>query len=162
MKKIIPILIIAICVSSCTKPKPTESPFVLPAGVTYETEGDIEFHAFHWGSNATAAVFMIYPHPAGLNYAMVDKMASDSIPTLEAAMREVEGVDNLNTETHDFKAGDFTGKVINCTVNMADGKKVYQAMHILWDGTRLWQGQLTGTTENDLEMGERILNSKTK
>jgi len=93
---------------------------------------------------------------------MVDKMANDAIPTIETAMREVEGIDNISTETHDFRAGDFTGKVITCTVNMTNGKTVYQTMHILWDGHRLWQSQLTGNTEDDLEMAERILNSKRK
>jgi len=44
---------------------------------------------------------------------------------------------------------------------MNDGKTVCQTMHILWDGARLWQGQLTGITEDDLMMVETILKSKT-
>jgi len=57
-----------VLVSGCTKPNPKELHFVLPTGVTYTTEDDVEFHAFHWGTNNTAAVFMMYPHPAGLNH----------------------------------------------------------------------------------------------
>ena len=162
MKNTIYILVVALCVAGCAKQNSTVSSFDLPAGVIYETEDDIEFHSFRWGTNDTTALFMMSPHPAGLNRAMVDKMASDAVPKVKSAMRGVEGVEYLNMETHDFTAGDFTGKAIICRLSMTDGKTVYQTMHILWDGTRLWQGQLTGTTEDDLAMVQTILESKTR
>lgn len=140
----------------------TVAPFDLPAGVVHETEDDIEFHSFRWGTNDITGLFMMSPHPAGLSREMVDKMASDAAPQVESAMREIEGVEGLSTETRDFTAGDFTGKAIICKLRMTDGKTVYQTMHILWDGTRFWQGQLTGTKEDDLTMVRTILKSKTK
>ena len=102
------------------------------------------------------------PHPAGLNRAMVDKMTEDARSQVVAAMRAVEDVVEVETTTDDISAGDFTGKAIVCKLRMSDGKTVYQTMHILWDGSRLWQGQLTGTTKDDLKMVETILKSRTK
>ena len=152
----------ALCLVGCARHGNVAATFDLPPGVIHETSRDIDFHSFRWGTNDTMALFMMSPHPAGLNHAMFGKMASDAASQLEPAMRKLEGVENLSTETRDFTAGDFTGKEIICRLRMKDGKTVYQTMHILWDGTRLWQGQLTGTKEDDLAMVQRILRSKTK
>ena len=162
MKNALRLVAAALCLVGCARHGNGVASFDLPPGVIHETTRDIEFHSFRWGTNDTMALFMMSPHPAGLNRAMVEKIASDAASQLEPAMRKIEGVEDLSTETRDFAAGDFTGKEIVCKLRMKDGKTVYQAMHILWDGTRLWQGQLTGTKEDDLEMVERILRSKTK
>jgi len=160
--KTLPILMILVLGFGCAQQHPVTPPFDLPPGVTYETDENIEFHSFRWGTNETTALFMMSPHPAGLSYAMVDKMIEDARPMVIQAMREVEGVDEVDTTTRNITAGDFTGKAIVCELGMADGKTVRQTMHIVWDGNRLWQGQLTGTTEDDLKTVETILKSKTR
>jgi len=134
-----------------------EEPLDLPAGVIHESEDEIGFHSFHWGTKDTAAVFMMSPHPAGLSLEMMDQMASDAAAQLEPALRKIEGVQNIQQEFRDIRAGEFSGKEICCTLRMSDGQTIYQSMYILWDGTQVWQGQLTGSKEEDRERVRSIL-----
>ncbi len=159
MKHAVLVLILGALVLGCAQQRVAPPPFDLPSGVIYETDDRIEFHAFRWGTDDATALFIMSPHPAGLNRAMVDKMAESARPELVAAMRNVEGVAEVETTKGEISAGDFTGRTIFCKLKMDDGKTVYQTMHILWDGSRLWHGQLTGTTEDDLRMVEAILKS---
>jgi len=154
------ILMILTVASGCATQRAAMSPFDLPPGVTYEVDESTDYRSFRWGTDDTMALFMMFPHPAGLDRAMVDKMAEDAESQLPAAMRGIEGSTRMETTTRAVSAGAFTGKAIVCKLTMDDGKTVYQTMHILWDGNRLWQGQLSGTTEDDLKMVETILKSR--
>ena len=79
MKTILQSMAIAILFAGCAQQGVIAPPFDLPPGVTYETEDDVELHSFRWGTNSTTtALFMIYPHPAGLNQAMVESMVETS------------------------------------------------------------------------------------
>ena len=141
--------------------RPAPAPaFDVPSGVTYELDARAMVHSFRWGTKDTTALFMMYPHPAGLNHAMVGEMARDAKRELESAMRKIKGVLDVETTVDDLSAGDYTGKAIVCKLHMEDGKAGYQTIHILWDGSRLWQGQLTATTEDDLRMVETLLKSR--
>lgn len=160
MKNIALVLLIGLLAGGCSNHDDKVARFDPPAGVTYEAHNDVEFHSFHWGTNDTTAVFGMFPHPAGLNQAMVDKMANDAGSQLEPELRKIEGVETLEKETVEISAGAFTGKEIRATLSMADGETIYQSMYLLWDGSRLWMGQLTGSTGDDLAMVRTILESK--
>ena len=106
------------------------------------------------------SLFMMSPHPAGLSRSMIDKMASDTAAKLEPELEKIEGVVSLKREEADISAGEYSGKEIIFIVAMSDGKTAYQCMYLLWDGNRLWQGQLTGSRKEDLAMVRTILESK--
>ena len=162
MKTTFPFAIVALLIAGCAGRDKNEAPFVLPEGVRYESQDDIGFQSFRWGTDDAAAVFMMSPHPAGLSREMVDKMASDTVSQLEPELRKIEGVDTLERSALDISAGEFTGKAITFTLGMSDGKTVYQSVYVLWDGSRLWQGQMTGSHPKDLGMVRSILESMRK
>ena len=152
-------LILTIAIG-CAQQRTIYSSFDTPQGVTHKIDENIEFHVFNWGKNETAGLFMMSPHPAGLNHAMVARMTEDAIPLVKNAMREVEGVEEMETSTEDIVSGAFSGTAIVCKLKMNDASTIYQTMHILWDGNRLWQGQMSGHSIDDLRMVELILKSR--
>ena len=162
MKKALLTVVGAMLVFGCASRKQTVAPFPLPEGVVYEAQDDIGFRSFRWGADDAMALFMMSPHPAGLSRDMVDKMASDTASKAEPEFRKIEGVDTLKKEAADISAGDFTGKEVVFTVGMSDGKTICQSLYVLWDGSRLWQGQMTGSRPEDLQMVRSILDSMGK
>jgi hypothetical protein len=153
-------LVVVLILAGCAGQKQAGVPLSLPEGVIYESQDDVEFQSFRWGEDEAMALFMMSPHPAGLSQDMVDVMAnSKAVSGLETELLTIEGVNTLDREDRALASGRFSGKEIVFTLEMSDGKTVYQAMYILWDGTRLWQGQLTGAQPRDFDMVRAILES---
>jgi len=151
-------VLLVLLMAGCTSQKQDGVPLILPEGVIHESQDDVELQLFRWGEGEAMALFMMSPHPAGLNRAMVDVMAnSEAVSGLETELLKIEGVSTLDRDDGDIASGQFAGKEILFTLEMSDGKTVYQAMYILWDGTRLWQGQLTGSQPKDLDMVRVLL-----
>jgi len=163
MKTLLQLATMSILLAGCARQDIAVSPFELPPGVTYETEPDVEFHSFRWGTTngISTGLFMMSPHPAGLNEATLAGYAKNVVPQLETELRAIDGVTDLTMETRDFSAGEFSGQEIIFVVKMSDGTTTYQTMHILGDGVRGWMGQLTGTGETDLAMVRTILKART-
>jgi len=129
----------------------------LPKGVIYEFKKEIEFHSFRWNGNS--ALFMISPHPAGLNYSMIDEMSNDTAKQLEPELKKIDGVRGIKKEINEISAGKFMGKEVVFILDMSDGTTIYQVVYLLWDNRRVWQGQFTGTQGEDLKMVHEILKS---
>jgi len=155
-------LFLLIAFSGCKRDKSDEVQFVVPPNVVYEFSEDTEHHSFNWGKDGNTAVFMIYPHPAGLSAEMVEEMAEKTAALSEPKVKKIEGVKSVSKKVHDIKAGHFSGKEIDFIVVTTKGKTFYQCIYVLWDGDRVWQGQLTGPTEDDVDMAHRILQTKKK
>ncbi len=163
MKRFMQLASIAILLAGCAQQDVVLPAFELPMGVTYETEPDVEFHSFRWGTTngISMGLFMMSPHPVGLNADTLAGFAKDVVPQLEKDLWAIDGITNLTKETREFSAGDFSGQEIIFIVNMSDGSTTYQTMHILGDGFRGWLGQMSGTGEDDLVMVRTILKSRT-
>jgi len=67
MKNTVPFVIVALLMIGCVGHKHSATPFDLPEGVVYESQDDIGFQSFRWGTNDSTALFMMSPHPAGLS-----------------------------------------------------------------------------------------------
>ena len=72
----------------------------------------------------------------------VGKMAIDAASSLDPAMRKLEGVKDVTTETRDFTAGDFSGKEITCKVMETNGTTCH-SIHVHPVG---WPSGLAGPT----------------
>ena len=156
------LLFLLVTFLGCKRDKSDEVQFVVPPHVIYEFREDPEFHSFNWGKDEDTAVFMIHPHPAGLSATMVEEMADKTSALLEPQLKKSEGIKSVSRKVHDITAGCFSGREIDFKVVTTNGKTFYQCIYVLWDGDRVWQGQLTGPTEDDLGMAHRILQTKKK
>ena len=147
--------------SGCRRTSNVSSMFSVPDGVTYENKVP-EFHSFHWNDGNDTALFMISPHPAGLSESMVSWMADQTANQFEPVIKDINGVESFIKKSSDISAGKFTGRLIDFLLKTKDGKTFRQCIYVLWDGERVWQGQLTGPKDSDIEMVHRILESRKK
>ena len=135
--------------------------FSVPEGVTYESKAAPESHSFHWGEGNDTVVFVVSPHPAGLSEAMVRRMADETASLVEPELRALDEVESVAKTSSDISVGRFTGREVDFLLTGEDGKTFHQCVYVLWDGERVWQGQLSGSEDSDLAMVRRILASRT-
>ena len=157
------IALIAVCLiaSGCRRANKGAPMFSPTDGVTHERKAGLDVHTFHWGDGDDTAVFMISRHPAGLSESMVRGMAAQTAERFEPELKGMVEVQSVAKRSSDISVGRFSGKQIEFLVTTKDGQTFHQCMYVLWDGQRVWQGQLTGSTDGDIAMVHRILASRT-
>lgn len=160
MKTSIAFIAICLIVSGCSRTENVESMFSVPDGVTCESKASLEFHTFRWGDGDDTAVFMISPHPAGLSESMVRGMAAETAKRFEQDIKALDEVESVVTTSSDISVGRFSGRQIDFLVTTKDGETFHQCMYVLWDGERVWQGQLTASEDSGIAMVHRILASR--
>ncbi len=162
MKKAVLLSAVLITAAGCADRESGMISFAVPADVVHEYKANLEFHSFHWGANDNTAVFMLHPHPAGLSPSMVQGMADKTAAQLESQLKMIEGVESVSRKATNIAAGHFSGKEIDFTVMTTDGKSFYQCVYVLWDGDRVWQGQLTGAKDTDIGVARKLLQTAQK
>lgn len=152
------IALISICLMiGCDRIDKSEALFYVPDGVTHKTETDTRLHSFTWGNDDEMTSFIVYPHPAGLSQSMVWDTADQIARGLETKLNNLDETQEVAKASSDFSIGRFTGRLIDFLVTGKDGKTFHQCMYVMWDGNRVWQGQMTALKESDLQMVQRIL-----
>jgi hypothetical protein len=157
MKDTIALIIVCLIAGGCRRTEHNKELFSAPEGVTYEIEEGLEFHTFSWGDGNNISVFMVYPHPAGLSQPIVPWMANQMSQKFEPRLEAINGIESFTKTSSEVCLGIFSGQQIDFLITMNDRNTIHQCIYVLWDGERVWQGQLTGLTDNDITMVHRIL-----
>ena len=159
--KLLAAILIGTAVASGCAHSPARAPSAmstLPLGVSHFVQPDDHYHFFAWRTNdSSTAEFTMMSLPGPHTRHMLGEIVTRTEISFEASVTNVISLSCLHKEVAGLSIGDYEGKEITFIMRDREGATSYDVLYVLWDGDRIWQGQLIGPYKADVKIARDIL-----
>ncbi len=135
--------------------------FSVPEAVTFEMNKQMEMYTFHLGVPPAFGLFILHVNPAPMPVAAIVPMVDIMTLAFKEQMEKQPGLELVSTDQKLVEVGLFKGTEVAFTVKHSAGMMT-QYIFVLFDGEKCWNGQLTGSGTNDVNVVYSILKSARK
>jgi hypothetical protein len=135
--------------------------FTISDDVRCTQSDQMEMYTFKWGTPPEFCMFMLMANPVPVPEEAIPSMIEMMTISFKAQMQKQPGMKVTATEQKPIEAGLFKGSEVTFTIEHQAGT-MKQNMLVLFDGDKVWNGQLTGMGSNDVTTVYSILKSAKK
>ena len=133
--------------------------YTIPENVEVEKK-ERDFTTFTWKNKNNFNLLMIYPFPVSTPVSNIPVLADTMQKSFEQEMAKNNNEKIVKQKKTDVEIGSFKGVEISFTLNKkGNGKPIYQKIYLFAVGQKIYNGQLTATTEEDINVANEIIKS---